>query len=336
MASNKLGRGAVQAFKVLLPAGIGLLLCYLIYMQLSPEEKTQLFEALRTARYEWFALSLFLGFLSHVSRAYRWKYLLQPLGKTPAFKHSFYAVMVGYLINMVLPRAGEASRALALSRSENIPFERTLGTIFAERLVDMLILGSITATTFYMQFEVLEEQFDALQSGLFQKFSWVLLAMALVGVITLYALFRYGRRSSLAWVRKIYLLGLGFVAGLKTILEMRGKFYFIFHSLLIWALYIAMYWVCFFTLPETSNVPVAGVFAGFVLGSFAVVLFPGGIGAYPVAIQKALVIYGIAGAFGFALGWIMWFAQSIMIVFLGLISLYLTPKFSTKTKIPNA
>lgn len=331
-----MGNRIVQALKLLLPAAIGLLLCYLIYNQLSPEEKSDLFNAMRTARYEWFALALFLGFLSHVSRAYRWKFLLKPLGKTPAFRHSFYAVMVGYLINMVLPRAGEASRALALSRSENIPFERTLGTIFAERLVDMLILLSITLATFYMQFDLLNEHLDTLQSGLFEKFSWVLFIFMLLGALLIYSLFRYGRRAKSPWLRKLYLLGLGFVAGLKTILEMRQRVAFIFHSLVIWVLYLAMFWVCFYTIPETSEVPVAGVFAGFVLGSFAVVLFPGGIGAYPVAIQKALVLYGVAGAFGFALGWIMWFSQALMIVSLGLISLYLTPKFSTKMKIPNA
>lgn len=327
---------AIKILKVILPVGVGLVLCFLIYNQLSENEKSELFEALRTARYEWFALSLLLGALSHVVRAYRWKFLLRPLGKIPAFKHSFYAVMIGYLFNMVLPRAGEASRALALARSENIPFERTLGTIFAERVVDMLILLGITITTFYLQFDVLESQFNALQSGLAAKFSWAFGIVLVFGVAGIFMLFKFGRRSNNPVIRKIYLLSLGFYSGLKTIVKMRGKGYFLLHSALIWILYVAMYWVCFFTIEETSNVPVAGVFAGFVLGSFAVVLFPGGIGAYPVAIQKALLLYGIGGAFGFALGWIMWFAQSIMIVFLGIISLYLTPKFNAKRAVDHA
>lgn len=336
MTSNKPLRILLKTLKVILPAGIGLLLCYMIYAQLTEPEKNDLFHALKTAKYEWFALSVVFGALSHVSRAYRWKYLLQPLGKTPAFKHSFYAVMIGYLFNMVLPRAGEASRALALSRSESIPFERTFGTIFAERIIDFLVLATITLTTFYLQFEVLGEQFEALQSGIGEKFSWLFLIMVLAGIGVLYTLFKYGRRSRFAWVRKVYLLGLGFYAGLRTIIHMRQKWYFLMHTLIIWGLYVAMYWVCFFTLDETANVPAAGVFAGFVLGSFAVVLFPGGIGAYPVAIQKALILYGVAGAFGFALGWIMWFAQTIVIIVLGFISLYLTPKFNPRKVVADA
>ncbi|TVR38358.1 MAG: UPF0104 family protein [Cryomorphaceae bacterium] len=315
--------------KFAVPAGVGILLCVLIYRQLGPEEKKDLFNALRYARYEWFALAIALGALSHASRAYRWKYLLQPLGKTPQFKHSFYAVMVGYLMNMVLPRAGEASRALALSRSEGIAFERTFGTIFAERVIDMFVLLGITALTFYLQFELLGEHLDTLQGGLKAKLGLLFWVGAAFGIFMVWLLFRFGRRSRFAIVRKLYLLALGFYAGLKTIFTMRNKGWFIFHTLLIWSLYIAMYWVCFFTLPETSNVSVNGVFAGFVLGSFAIVLFPGGIGAYPVAVQKALMLYGVAGAFGFALGWIMWFSQSLMIVSLGLVSLYLTPKTRT-------
>lgn len=326
----------LQVLKFLLPAGIGLLLCYLIYAQLTASEKEDLFNAILNAHYEWFALSVLLGALSHVSRAYRWKYLLQPLGKTPAFKHSFYAVMIGYLFNMVLPRAGEASRALALSRSEGIPFERTFGTIFAERVIDMLVLLGITLTTFYLQIDVLGDQFENLQSGILDKFSWMFLLMLLLGAAAVYILFKFGRRSRFAIVRKFYLLGLGFVAGLKTIIKMRQKGYFLLHTALIWGLYVGMYWVCFFALEETSSVPASGVFAGFVLGSFAVVLFPGGIGAYPVAIQKALILYGIAGAFGFALGWIMWSAQTLVIIVLGFISLYLTPKFNAQRAVKNA
>lgn len=325
-----------KILKFLIPAGVGLFLCYIIYLQLTEQEKHDLFDALLNARYEWFALSFVLGTLSHVSRAYRWKYLLQPLGKIPTFKHSFYAVMVGYLFNMVLPRAGEASRALTLSRSENIPFERTFGTIFAERVIDLLVLLTITLFTFYLQIDLLGTHLEDLQSGLMEKFSGIFIALAALGILVVFLLFRHGRRSKWPIVRKVYLLGLGFAAGLKTIVRMKQKGYFLMHTFLIWGLYIAMYWVCFFTLPETAHVSISGVFAGFVLGSFAVVLFPGGIGAYPVAIQKALILYGVAGSFGFALGWITWFAQTAVVIVFGAISLYLTPKLNVKKALDDA
>jgi uncharacterized protein (TIRG00374 family) len=318
-----------SALKFIVPAVVGLLLCVLIYFQLTEQEKVELFNAMKSANYYWLGLSMLLGFLSHVSRAYRWKFLLQPLGKTPALRNSFYAVMIGYLINMLLPRAGEASRGIALSRSENISFERTFGTILAERVVDMVVLLLIVAATFYLQFEMMNDYFDTLQSGLAAKFSGIFWVVVLSGIVGVYLLFKYGRRAKNKIIRKVYLIGLGVISGLKTIATMQKKGYFIFHTLLIWALYIGMSWVCYFTLAETSHVGAAGVFAAFVLGSFAIVLFPGGLGAYPVAVQKALILYGVTAGFGFALGWIMWFGQTLMILVLGLISLYLTPSFKT-------
>jgi glycosyltransferase 2 family protein len=322
----------VSILKVLLPTMVGLLLCVLIYMQLTDDEKNELFSAMLSANYGWLGLSMALGILSHLSRAYRWKFLLEPLGKAPALKNSFYAVMIGYLINMILPRAGEASRGIALSRSENISFERTFGTILAERVVDMVVLMLIVAATFYLQFELLKEYLDTLQSGLVAKFTGFFWIVVVLGIATVYLLFRFGRRSKNKIIRKVYLIGLGVISGLKTIATMQKKGYFILHTILIWGLYIGMAWVCYFTLAETSQVSAAGVFAAFVLGSFAIVLFPGGLGAYPVAVQKALILYGISAGVGFALGWIMWFGQTFMIVILGLISLYLTPSFKSQKK----
>jgi len=316
-----------SVLKFILPAAVGLLLCVLIYMQLTADEKVELYKAMSSANYYWLGFSMILGVFSHLSRAYRWKFLLQPMGKTPSLKNSFYAVMIGYLINMILPRAGEASRGLALSRSENISFERTFGTILAERVVDMLVLLLIVATTFYLQFNLLNEYFDTLSTGLAAKFTGIFWLIVVVGFASVYLLLKFGRRSKNKIIRKVYLIGLGVISGLKTIATMKKKGYFIFHTILIWGLYIAMAWVCYFTLAETSNVSAAGVFAAFVLGSFAIVLFPGGLGAYPVAVQKALMLYGVSAGFGFALGWIMWFGQTAMIVVLGLLSLYFTPSF---------
>jgi glycosyltransferase 2 family protein len=330
--SDTPNKSQFSLLKFILPAAVGLILCVLIYLQLSDQEKVELFSAMSSANYYWLGFSMVLGAFSHVSRAYRWKFLLQPMGKTPSLKNSFYAVMIGYLINMILPRAGEASRGLALSRSENISFERTFGTILAERVVDMVVLLIIVATTFYLQFNLLNEYFDTLSSGLAAKFTGIFWLLVVVGVTSVYLLLKLGRRSKNKIIRKVYLIGLGVISGLKTIATMEKKGYFIFHTILIWGLYIAMAWVCYFTLEETSNVSAAGVFAAFVLGSFAIVLFPGGLGAYPVAVQKALMLYGVSAGFGFALGWIMWFGQTAMIVVLGLISLYFTPSFKQTRK----
>ena len=69
--------------------------------------------------------------------------MIEPLGKLPSFWNCYHAVMAGYVINLTLPRAGEAARAALLAKYEDLPFEKTFGTILAERVVDMIILSSI-------------------------------------------------------------------------------------------------------------------------------------------------------------------------------------------------
>ena len=95
----------------------------------SPEELAKYF---KEANYSWIALGLFFGILSHLSRAYRWKFLLEPLGYKPSFLNSTLAVLVAYLMNIFLPRAGEVTRAAVMTNYENIPFEKGFGTIVAD------------------------------------------------------------------------------------------------------------------------------------------------------------------------------------------------------------
>ena len=269
-----------------------------------------------------------------MSRAYRWRFLLEPMGYKPRFWNSFFAVMIGYIMNLVFPRAGEASRAAALTRYEGVKFEKSFGTILAERAIDMIILLGITFFTIFLQFSLLRDGYvkirDYFLSMLTLRNGIILIALLAVFVFGLYILFKRLQDSPL--VNNIKNMIRGFGEGLQTIFTMKGKWKFFLHTFLIWGLYVAMYWICFFAIPETANVPMGGVFAGFVFGSFAIVLVPGGIGAYPAAVMQSLLLYGISKDSGFALGWIIWLAQTLMIIGLGGMSMFLMPRLNKKWK----
>ena len=96
-----------------------------------------------------FLTSLILGILSHLSRAYRWQFLLEPLGYKPRFANSIMAVLIAYLLNLVIPRSGEFARAASVKKYENIPFEKAFGTIVAERVADVIILLGIISVAFF-------------------------------------------------------------------------------------------------------------------------------------------------------------------------------------------
>ncbi|HUI10575.1 MAG TPA: lysylphosphatidylglycerol synthase transmembrane domain-containing protein [Bacteroidota bacterium] len=87
----------------------------------------------------WWMLAMFGCLMaSHAVRSWRWGYLLAPVRKGIPFRSLFAGVMLGYMFNNVLPRAGELARPYALSRMEGVSGSSALGTIVVERILDTL------------------------------------------------------------------------------------------------------------------------------------------------------------------------------------------------------
>ena len=324
--------------KVALPLAFGAFLIWYVFKDLTGQEKEELYTSFASANYFWIFLSVFFGVLSHMSRAIRWKYTIQPLGKTPRFWNSFFTVMIGYVANLALPRLGEVTRPGLLGKYEGLPFNKLFGTIVAERVADLLILGSIMAGIVFVEFDMLKESlFGYLEQGAgnisIEKIL-ILAGIALVGLGVLFFLML--SKSNNPIFRKIRELLRGIFEGVISIAKMENKGYFLMHTAFIWIMYIGMFWVCFFCLDETSSVPLAGVVASFVMGSLAIVFVQGGLGVFPLAIMNTLLLYGVSKSGALALGWILWTSQTLMIIVLGVASIPLLRFVNRNKKIESA
>ena len=281
------------------------------------------------------ALATLVGCLAHVSRAWRWRYILEPLGHEPGFWNCYHAVMIGYFMNMFLPRAGEASRAISIYRTEKVPFEQGFGTILAERAVDMIMLLVIAGVTVLLQLEKLDlfrsriTAFRASQGGTDSAShpwgAWIGIAVAAVVAAAIYLLI--SRPALRSRVRDLLR---GFLQGLRSVFRTKDKAGFAFHTFFIWAAYLAMFQIGFFSLPGTAAVPFAGALAGFVAGAVGSVLVQGGVGVYPAFVALIVSIYmlppeggGLIRPEALAMGWLLWVAQTLMIIVLGGLSLLL-------------
>ena len=71
--------------KILVPLSIGLFFIFLTVNATSNEERKLIYTYIKNADYRFLFLSVFFGILSHLSRAYRWKFMLEPLGYKPRF-----------------------------------------------------------------------------------------------------------------------------------------------------------------------------------------------------------------------------------------------------------
>lgn len=311
---------------------LGIYLVIHIFNQLDNTQREALFDSFRQANYFWIIISIVMGLSSHAIRGYRWKYQLEAMGYRSHTLNNFMAVMIGYIVNMVLPRVGEMSRAAAITKYEKVPFQKSFGSILSERALDMIVLLTIGVITIILQFELLEDftykLLAKLQSAAGSATLWIALAL---GVLLLFAFYLVVRRfKHLSAFSKLTELIRGLLEGLKSIFSMKKRWEYLFATIAIWLLYLGMFWVCFFALDATAHLSANAVFAGFVMGSFAIVLIPGGIGAYPVGIMQSLVLYGVAEASGFALGWIIWLSQTAMIVFFGGLCMIFMPVFNKK------
>ncbi|MFD0977453.1 lysylphosphatidylglycerol synthase transmembrane domain-containing protein [Salinimicrobium gaetbulicola] len=301
---------------------------FLIWYSLSsatPSEREELWNNILVADLKWVMLSLFFGILAHMSRAYRWKFLLEPMGYQPKFANSFMAVMGGYLANLGVPRSGEVLRGATISTYEDIPFDKAFGTIVSERIADLIMLLLIVIAGLLIQTEGLLTYFETQNINPFISVGTIFVAI-LLGVIFL----KLVKRSKHPFMVKIRNFARGLLEGMKSILKMERKKAFLFHTLFIWVMYLLMFYVIKFTIPETIPLSIAGIMAAFIVGSFAISTTNGGIGVYPLAMGAVLLLFGINQQAGEAFGWIVWGSQTILVIILGGFSLLFLPVFNQK------
>ena len=297
---------------------------FLVWYSLSQISIEELFKYFKKADYSYIVLGMFFGLLSHLSRAYRWQFQLEPLGYKIKLGNSIMAVFATYLINYTIPRAGEVARASILTNYEGVPFEKGFGTIVAERIADMIVmLGIITVTLFL--------QFDFIYSFLAEKFNPAKIGVALVALIVLILIFlRFINKSNAKIALKIKGFVTGLVEGALSIFKMKKKWAFIFHTLFIWLMYVLMFYVTTFSLQEMNEIPFAAVLIGFIAASFSIAATNGGIGSYPEAIVLVFTsLFFIPEDPSRAFGWIVWSSQTILIIIFGGLSLIYLPIFNS-------
>jgi uncharacterized protein (TIRG00374 family) len=294
---------------------------FLVWYSLSDIDTDEFIGYFKDANYGWIALGLFFGVLSHLSRAYRWKFMLEPLGYQPKFANSTMAVLVAYLVNYTIPRAGEASRAAVLTNYEGVPFEKGFGTIVAERVADLVMMLSICAITLLVQFdfiwELLTKNFDPLKIA-------ILIGGGAIAFL-FFIIFIKKAKSGIGLKIKNFVNSL--VEGVTSIFRMKKKWPFIFHTVFIWVMYVLMFWATIPAVDELS-VPFGGILVGFIAGGFSIAATNGGIGSYPVAVTGAFLLFGIPKELGTEFGWVMWTAQTAMIIVFGGLSFLLLPIYN--------
>jgi len=338
----------INILKAVLFAGIGVAILYLLYRgqnaeyQLFCEEEgipapdcsllQKIFNDFQSVNYLWIFVIIGLYTISNFSRAARWLMLIRPLGYKAGFWNSFFTIMLGYFTNLGIPRIGEFIRAATMSRYENIPTEKLVGTIVIGRVFDFIMLFTAMGLAFLLEFDTLWNylvtHFDlsAKFGGLFSgSLIGLLVGIGILGIILFYV-FRE-KIKSLTLYQKIINILKGFADGIQSVRKLERPWLFLFHTVNIWVMYFLMTYLAFFAFEPTAHLsPVAGLMI-FIFGAFAfVVPAPGGMGAYQFFVTEGLAIYNIESSDAFSFANILFFSLQIgSNILLGLISLIALP-----------
>lgn len=300
-----------------------LLLRYYVFREVSLAEMVAVF---RTADYRWVVASGVVLLLAHLSRAYRWRLLLQPLGYAPRMLRMFLAVMIGYFANLLLPRMGEVTRCGVLQRMDKVPVNAGLGTVVAERLFDVVMLLLLLCLNFLLEFNRLSTFFVDFFSAKFGALGHIPTRFYLilaVGVSAFAAIlfWMYRRRATLLaipMVARAKDFFLGMWEGITGIRRMERKWDFVLHSFLIWFGYYLASYLLTFALPGSAPLgPLAGLTI-VMMGSLGMAApVQGGAGPYHLLVSSALVLYGWTQADGIVLATFIWASQTLLTVLAG-------------------
>ncbi|NVO19064.1 MAG: flippase-like domain-containing protein [Bacteroidetes bacterium] len=335
----------IAVARFLLFMGIGFFFIWLFLRNLSTDQRKEIMKSFGYANYWWISLSVALGILSHYLRAIRWRMLLEPMGYLPGKRNTFFAVMIGYIANLALPRLGEVSRCTVLTRYEGVPFNKSFGTVITERAIDLAMFVALFFLNLALQFDKLSNFIDAkVYTPLEQKFHLTMdlsgsLKLIALGGIILVAIIYFIFRKQIArnkYFIKFWNMALGFLEGIKSLVKVKRLWLFAFYSFSIWALYLIMAYLVFFSLPETAHLGIDAGLAALVFGTIGIMVVQGGIGIYPAIVAETLVLYSVVATKGYALGWLIWSSQTITIIILGGLSLIILPIIQKKKNYVEA
>lgn len=310
---------------------IGLFLLWLVFRKIDIEN---VIVQISKANYWWVLLSFGFGIISHFARALRWNILINSMGYKTKASTTFYAVMVGYLANMAIPRLGEVSRCGMLLKTNNIPMNSLLGSVLAERVFDLIVLLALIFVVVISQIELVggfvnRLVLEPLLSGVSNNSNGFLFFIGVIVTFILLCWFLHrklkDRLQKFEIYQKIKTFITGFWAGMSTILKLKKRTLFFFYTFVIWFMYLMMTYVVFYSMEATFNLQIIDALTILAIGSLGMVApVPGGIGAYHFIVKAILFeLYLIPNDIAASWATLIHTSQSLMILVVGAISYFM-------------
>ena len=310
--------------------GGGIFLVWWQLKSMTAEQKIAFKDAFTHANY-WLVLPVvIISLLVYVSRAMRWKLLMEPLGYNPSLKNTFAVTMIGYFANAAVPRLGEILKCTFLARYEKLKVDRLIGTIIVERTFDFVCYFIFIGITVVIQMDVVGDYVKktlkniAISPG-FPLWGKLLIVLFALLIMLLFINFLFKKFPANSIIIKINNFLKGITEGFRSIRNLKHRRAFIIHTIFIWGMYLLQIYIGFYAMEGTNHLGIKAACSVLSLATLAMIATPGGIGSFPFFVKETLLIYGIVSTLGTAFGWLMWGISTGIVIIGGLATLLLLP-----------
>lgn len=324
-----------QLLHVALSLGIALWIFWFLYRDIELES---LQKQLVSSNWFWMGTSLVVAWAGYWLRGWRWA-LLFPQDNNQlsvTSNRAYHAVMVGYLVNLIIPRAGEVARCTVLTRNNGIPIGQALGTVIVERSVDLLFMVG----TFFLSFLLESQLFVSLAGELvdLSAFTSNLISQLpmLLGAGAFFLLFLYlliKKYQNHGLVNTLQLFFRQLLSGVLAIGKLKNPLGFWLSSVGIWIIYFLTMYTVFQGIDSAANLSGSQVLLVMVMGTIGMIApVQGGIGTFHALVTYILVVFGVPEANGKIFAAIIHGTQMLLVIGVGLISWLLMLKTSAWKK----
>ena len=313
-----------QVIQYILPLVIAFLLLGYAYRDFT---FSALWTELQKVKLSWIMLSLLLSLASHLVRAYRWKLLLQSIARPLGLAQAFIALNIGYMSNLFVPRLGELVRCSVLKKSTGIATSTALGTVVAERAIDLVSLLTVMCISLVISFKQLKDIFEVtilanLNPWAIQVLAWSSLLLILLLGLFIITIKRSNAFQGYIWLSKVQLFLQGVLQGINSIRVLNTKKTTLVLTICMWVLYYLAGYVGVWAIAETANLGWMAGLSMLAMSSISLTLpIQGGIGAYHLLVSSTLMAYGVSKESSMLYVTLMHSTQLLITFFVGSISL---------------
>ncbi|MBP9192826.1 MAG: flippase-like domain-containing protein [Ignavibacteria bacterium] len=222
---------------------------FFLYLAFRGNDFNELFVVLKNANYLYAIFGAFVGImLGGYFRAIRWRYFLDPLKENIGIGILFSSMMIGYMMNSIIPRAGEVYRPVLLANKEKISKASAFGTILVERVFDLLslLISFGICMLFYKdKLSAAFEEYNLESISIYT--SIVTLVLVIIGILMIFNLERSERIIEKITMKllpekfhqKVHNVFVSLINGFLFIRYPKYYFQIIILSVLMWVSYIA-------------------------------------------------------------------------------------------------